>query len=132
MTQVREPVGDHDAWLVSLWVKEDPARGVTVPQLVSLLEGRSPDHGDLHRRLLRAGYSHASRSGYTTKFVMLAEPEWYPVSEVPTIREVDPGVSDIRYRVTLDAQTIVNPETALGLWKHFLGREYASVNHEAG
>lgn len=125
LTQVPAPVGAYPAWLLSMWVKEDPARGLTVVDLVAAIESRCDDPSDLFRRLLRAGYSVASKHSYVTRYVVLAEPEWFAAADVPTIRAADPGVSEVRHRVDLDEELAADAETADGLWKHFCGGSYA-------
>ena len=123
VAQVDAPVGTHAAWLLSLWVKIAPD-GVTVPALVDRILERGPDHADALRRIARAGFSPADRAMYTTGFVLLAEPEWYPVESVPRVRSVDPGVSQLRYRIVLDESLAADRSSAQTLWQHFHGHDY--------
>jgi hypothetical protein len=125
--QVDFSVGTHPAWLVSIWIKVDPEATATVPVLVDRILERAPDAADALRRIVRAGYSPANRSGYATGFVVLEEPEWYSAGSVPRVRAADLGVSDLRYRVTLDEQWRADAESARRLWRHFHGRDFGSL-----
>ncbi len=124
LSQVGAPTGMNPSFLLSLWVKQDPVRGVTVKDLVEGIELVVVDRAALLRGLLKAGYSRNSSHAYNTRYVLLAEPEWYPTSEVPTIREADPGVSNVRYQVLLDEERAVDAAKAEELWRHFLGHPF--------
>lgn len=123
-SQVEEPVGTYEAWLLSLWVKTDPAGELTVPRLAAQILSRASDPADAQRRLGRAGYSPGDRMAYSAAFVVLGEPEWFCVADVPCVRAVDPGVSQLRYRVSLDEAQAADMARATALWWHFHGREY--------
>jgi hypothetical protein len=123
-TQVGRPAGMHDAWLTSLWVKVDPASPVTVAYLADRILDRAPDQGEALRRMARAGFSPLNRSGYVTGLVLLDEPEWYAATDVPRVHQADPGVSQLRYRVTLDAERRAPPRVSSTLWNHFHGCAY--------
>jgi hypothetical protein len=123
LAQVADPVGTHEAWLVSIWVGIDPIRGLTVPALIDEIMARVDDPGTALRRLIGAGYSPADRLSYEGRFVVLAQPEWYPVVSVPRVRSADPGVTQIRYVVTLDETLAVPEADAATLWAHFVGRD---------
>jgi hypothetical protein len=82
------------------------------------------DRGAALRRLLRAGYSPPNRAGYAATFVVLAEPEWYSVADVPRVRAADPGVSHLRYRVALDEARRADGVRSDSLWRHFHGHAY--------
>ncbi|MCE9572522.1 MAG: PD-(D/E)XK motif protein [Deltaproteobacteria bacterium] len=127
MSQVEAPIGVGEAWLVSIWVKVDPAATVTVPVLVDEILERAPDRADALRRIARAGYSPADRKTYCMTFAVLAEPEWYRVDRVPRVRAVDIGVSQLRYRISLDASTCADSAAAQRLWRHFHGHDYRST-----
>ncbi|MDI1484349.1 PD-(D/E)XK motif protein [Polyangium sp. y55x31] len=126
LSQVLEPVGDKRAWLLSLWVGIDPIRGRTVPALVDKILERVADPALALRRLLTAGYSPADRNAYEGSFVVLAEPEWYRVTDVPRVRAADPEVSRLRYVVSLDEGRCVPASEAKELWNHFLGHDYGA------
>ncbi len=120
-TQVESPVGLKDSWLVSLWVKVDPAAKHKVPTLAQIILDRSADRADTQRRLARAGYTAGDRREYTNGFTILDEPEWYAIEDVPRVRAVDPGISDLRYRVTLDEGRSAPADVAKRLRLHFHG-----------
>ena len=123
-SQVDAPVGSHDAWLLSIWVKPDPAASSTVVHLAESILERVRDRGEALRRLAQAGYSPADRIGYGTAFVVLGEPEWYAAADIPRVRAADPGVSQLRYRVALDEARRADGRLSDSLWQHFLGHEY--------
>jgi hypothetical protein len=123
-SQVEAPVGSHEAWLMSLWVKTDPGATVTVGHIVDAILKRAPDPVDTLRRIGRAGFSPSDRCEYASGFVVLSEPEWYAVSDVPRVRVADPGVSHLRYRVVLDQARRADASAAERLWQHFHGRKY--------
>lgn len=119
-TQVDAPAGDRPAWLLSMWVKVDPsisARGVS--DLVDLILERAPDRADALRRIARAGYSPGDRNAYGMRLVMLEEPGWFPAGKVPRVRAADPGVSNLRYQVSLIEDFRATPLEAKLLWVHF-------------
>lgn len=124
LAQVDQPVGSHEAWLISLWVKADPAASFTVGHLVDLILARASDQGAALRQIARAGFSPSNRHAYPNRFVILETPEWYAVDSVPRVRAADPGVSRIRYSVTLDQSRCANTQTAARLWRHFHGQDY--------
>jgi hypothetical protein len=124
--QVEAPAGARDAWLLSIWAKVDPGSPLTVPFLADSIVARAPDKAAATRLLARAGYSPADRQEYGTPFTLLSEPAWFAAANVPRVRLADPGISHLRYRVTLDAALSADPATARGLWRHFHGRDYGS------
>src|SRR5262249_33945285 len=123
-SQVDAPVGSNESWVISIWVKIDPATSLTVPLLADRILDRASDRGDALRRLVRAGYSPVQRSGYATSFVLLAEPEWYATNDIPRVRAADPGVSQLRYRITLDQAARADRPLADALSLHFHGHVY--------
>jgi hypothetical protein len=117
--QVDMPVGLHESWLLSLWVKVDPASGLTVPGIVDAILARATDQSDALRRIAQSGYSPADRREYTSGFKLLSEPEWFATSDVPRVRVADPGISQLRYRVALDKARRADSVTMERLWRHF-------------
>jgi hypothetical protein len=125
LSQLLAPMGQRDAWLLSLWVGLDPIRGCTVPSLADRLIARVTNPSDALRRLATAGYVPADRQFYEATLVLLIEPRWYAVTDVPKVRVVDSGVSRVRYMITLD-ESLATSDSA-SLWWHFIGREYEGV-----
>ena len=119
LSQVESPVGVHEAWLVSLWLKVDPASKETVPFLVDEILRRASDAGEALRRIARGGFSPVDRHEYTIGFTMLSAPEWYAIADVPRVRVADTGVSHLRYRVSLDEDRCAKPVVAERLRRHF-------------
>jgi hypothetical protein len=126
-SQVDSPVGNREAWFLSAWVKPDPGAPTTAADLADGILGRSSDRGDTLRRLARAGYSPAERNHYSSAFVILTEPEWYAALDVPRVRLADPGVSHLRYRVSLDESRRANGVSSDTLWRHFHGHSYGGA-----
>lgn len=122
-SQVDAPVGEAEAWLISIWVKTDPA-GTTVPDLVDRILMRVPDRADALKRFARAGYSPGDRQSFKLGFTVLSEPVWYAASDIPRVRSADTGVSDLRYRISLDGIRRADADVAGRLWRHFHGHEY--------
>jgi len=122
-SQVESPAGAHAAWLLSVWVKQDPD-GETCQDLVTRIRERTGHQGDALKRLARAGYSPRERDNFTTAFRLLEEPEWFDVRDVPRVRVADAGVSHLRYRVSLDEAKRVGPDRSAPLWRHFHGCAY--------
>ncbi len=129
-TQVGRPVGSYPAWLLSLWVKPDPIAGTSLAALASRVVARSAQPESVVRQLAAAGYNPADREEYATGLVVLREPEWFPASAVPRVREADPGVSQLRYRIALDPATRADSQTEGLCWRHALGRVYEGATHE--
>lgn len=125
-SQVGSPAGDNEAWMVSIWVKADPGAD-TVPALVDRLLARAPERAEALKCLARAGYSPGDRHNYNSGFAVLSEPEWYAASEVPRVRAVDPGVSHLRYHISLDERCRADKKMASRLWRHFHGHEYGVI-----
>jgi hypothetical protein len=124
--QVEMPVGLHDSWLLSLWVKADPGSGVTVPAVVDAILARATDQAHALRRIAQSGYTPADRRDYTSGFTLLSEPEWFATPDVPRVRVADPGISQLRYRVVLDKARRAHAVTAERLWRHFHEHSYGS------
>jgi hypothetical protein len=119
-TQVEHPIGDLDAYLLSAWVEVDPERGVTLPELLARLSDRLSDPPALLRTVARLGYT-PDPAEYTSRFIMLEEPWWIPVDRVPRVRNVDAGITQVRYIVELDDEMRVDADVNERLWYHFLG-----------
>ena len=119
--QVDAPIGSGEAWLVSLHVKVDPGARSTVPSLAESILARASDPTDAMRRIARAGYTANDRREYTNGFALVLEPEWYPIASVPRVRTADPGVSHLRYRVSLDERLRADAATTDRLVQHFHG-----------
>jgi hypothetical protein len=126
--QVMNPVGDAEAWLLSLWIGLDPIRGETVPAMATRLLARVGDPAQALRRLAAAGYVAGDRAMYDMRIALLSEPEWYPMGSVPRVRSADPGVSRLRYTVSLDETHREHAAAAASLWRHFLACDYGSTD----
>jgi hypothetical protein len=117
--QVDSPVGAHDSYLLSLWVAPEPVRGVSVAELVDSLLARVSDGPALLRQVALTGYSVVDRDHYSVRYVPLEPPRWFRAEDVPRVRTIDPGVSQLRYVVSLDIDSSLDPAVSDGLWRHF-------------
>lgn len=120
-TQVDRPMGDLQAYFASLWVGSDPDAGVRLPSLVERLLARSSDPACILKHLLQLGYSPADRDHYEATLLLLEEPHWFSVEAVPRVRVADPGVSHLRYAVTLDDTKALQGAEVAELRLHFHG-----------
>lgn len=118
LPQVGQPLGRYDSYFVSVWVTVDPDRGRTLPALVDALLATVADPSKALQLLLRAGYSPADRDAYQQRVFALEE-SWFPAAQVPQVRQVDPGVFDLRYRVQLDEVCGLNEDESNRVRTHF-------------
>jgi len=125
--QVDRPVGVHDAFLLSIWVAPEPARGISVPELVDSLIARVADGPTLLRQIALTGYSPIDREQYAVRYVLLEPPRWFRADDVPRVRAIDPGISQVRYIVSLDLDKSLDHLITAGLWRHFCQREPSPI-----
>ncbi len=102
LIQVEAPVGDASAYFVSLWVAEDRGSGSSLGELIDDVGSRCLDRQAFEKKLLSRGYSHEHRDVYVSKFLVLEEPHVFQAKAIPRVRQVDSGVSRVRYVATLD------------------------------
>lgn len=121
-SQAGAPLGDLDAFLLSTWVAVDPVTGRSLANLADHLLATVTDAPALLRQLLSAGYDPADRDAYSTRYLVLEEPSWFRIPDVPRVTAADPGVSDMRYRVALDGEFALALPLRAELWIHFLGK----------
>lgn len=119
LRQVASPVGLHDSYILSMWVGEDPVRGLSLADMVDALLARVADPPLLLRRLALAGYSVADRDRYSGKLVLLDNPRWFRKTDIPTVRLFDRGISEIRYVVDLGPVESLEQTASDQLWRHF-------------
>jgi len=122
-TQVESPRGEFKTYLLSIWVGVDSDRGISLAEKVDLLLNGVSDPAAFLRRLAQVGYSPHDRAEYDTRFLVLEAPKWFRAEDVPRVREIDEGVSNVRYVVTLDVDNCLDPEQSLSLGRHFWGSE---------
>jgi hypothetical protein len=119
--QVERPMGDLEAYFVSLWVGLDPEHGTTLPALVDLLLARASDPAAVLKRLLEVGYSPGDRHEYQKPFQLLESPLWFAACDVPRVRQADAGVTHLRYMVALDENKALAPDETGRIQAHFHG-----------
>jgi hypothetical protein len=117
--QVVRPAGEHDAFVLSIWAGIDPARGESLSELVDRLLASVADPALFLAKVARIGYVPVDRAAYSTRFVLLEEPLWFRAEDVPQVRQVDAGVSDVRYLVTLDTDRALEQQSAAENWRRF-------------
>lgn len=125
--QIDMPVGVHDVYLLSVWVGLEPVRGVSLAELVDAVLTRVSDAAAVLKQIALVGYSPLDRDQYSTRFVPLEAPRWFQAADVPRVRAVDPGISEVRYLVTLDIDRSLSGDLAGGLWRHFCRAEPSFV-----
>jgi hypothetical protein len=126
-TQVDRPRGEFKTYLLSIWVGVDPNQGVSLAEEVDVLLNNVSDPTAFLRRLAQVGYTPHDRAEYATRFLVLEEPKWFRAEDVPRVHEIDEGVSQVRYVVTLDADDSLDRERSLALSQHFWGIEPRSA-----
>jgi hypothetical protein len=101
LEQVEQVQADlAQTYLVSVWIGADAA-GTSLPEMIDELEAQLANPIDFRKRLLQAGYAQEQRELYSEHYVLLREPALVPMADVPRVREVDPGVSQVRFSVSL-------------------------------
>jgi hypothetical protein len=120
-TQVDRPRGEFKSYLLSIWVGVDSNQGISLTEEVDLLLNKVSDPTLFLRRLAQVGYTPHDREEYTTKFLVLEEPKWFPAEDVPRVRDIDEGVSNVRYIVTLDVDDCLAPDESIAVAQHFFG-----------
>lgn len=117
--QIDRPVGIHPSYLLSLWVGVEPGRGVSLTELVDLVLARVSDAASLLKHIALVGYVPLDRDQYAMRYLPLEIPRWFRAEDVPRVRAIDPGISQIRYVASLDIDTSLAGEVANNLWRHF-------------
>jgi Putative PD-(D/E)XK family member, (DUF4420) len=130
--QVEMPVGVHKAYLLSVWVGVEPVRGTSLAELVDTALARVSDAPALLKQVALLGYTPLDRDQYGTRFIPLDPPRWFRAEDVPRVRVIDPGISQVRYVVTLDIDRALAGELASGLWCHFCQAEPSVVGDPIG
>ena len=125
--QVSQATAEAEMYLVSVWVGEDPGRGVTLPALIRTVEAQTQDPVAFEERLLATGYSHADASLYDREFATLDKPAYFRMSCVPKVRAFDPGVMSLSYAVQLDPQLELQGEDEARIRSAFSGLEIESL-----
>ena len=121
--QIDLPVGLHKAYLLSIWVGVEPVRGISLAELVDATLGRVSDAPALLRQVALLGYTPLDRDQYATRFIPLDTPRWFRAEDVPRVRTIDAGISQVRYVVALDIERCLADDLASGLWLHFCQAE---------
>jgi hypothetical protein len=117
--QLESPLGEHEAFLMSVWLGIDPGSGQSLPNLVDDALARVSDASALLRHVALTGYSPVDREQYSTRFIALETPRCFEAVQVPRVRTADRGVSDLRYVVTLEPERALATTATTRLWYHF-------------
>jgi hypothetical protein len=113
--QVTRPLGDHEVFVLSLWVGIDAVGGSSLPDLVARALDMADDKIALEEKLLSTGYSHADEHRYKVKLRLLEPPLLFPVTSLPRVRATDSGVSRIRFLATLDEEASLPREKLVAI-----------------
>jgi hypothetical protein len=122
-SQVDAPLGDHSAYLLSMWVSPEPVRGLSLAELVETLMLRVADPSALLKKIALAGYLPSDRNQYSMRYVTLEAPLWFHLEDIPRVRDADAGISQLRYVITLDTDLGLNAAQDDKLWHHFCQTE---------
>lgn len=125
--QIDEPLGAHQAYVLSIWAGIDPARGLSLTELIDSMLARVADPPALLKTVAAVGYAPVDREQYSTRFVPLETPRWFRAEDIPRVRAADVGVAHLRYVVTLDVERAVSEEATTALWRHFCGKESSGI-----
>lgn len=90
-----------NAFLLSLSTADGPG-GETLSSLAEQIRMRIADPGDFYGALARLGCSLETLSSSRRARVLLASPALFHIRDIPTIRAVDAGITNLRYTVALD------------------------------
>lgn len=114
--QVRSEASTLEAYLVSVWVTDDPT-GSTLGEKVDHLAERLADPDAFLKKLVSLGYRENHRQAYERRLHFI-DVRAYPMASIPRVREVDPGVSEIRYTVDVSESIHVGEEQ----WRRLIDR----------
>lgn len=126
--QVERPVGSLEAYLLSMWVGTDPVGGVSLADLVESILIKASDPAAFLKRIGQLGYSPLDRGLYSSRLVHLEEPKWFSSHDIPRVRAADPGVSMLRYTVSLDTGLCLSEEVASMLWDRLWNQAAPTVD----
>jgi hypothetical protein len=119
LKQVIAPYGHRDSYVASLWVEIDSQQGTSLNEMVDDLLKRTADPALLIRIIAETGYSMLDRELYAQKLSLVDPPLWFRTQDFPRIREMDRGISQVRYVVSLDLQDALEPQRSAQLLQHF-------------
>jgi hypothetical protein len=119
LQQVTDPYGQRETYVASLWVEVDPVQGTSLNEMVDSLLQRVSDPTALLRIIANVGYSTLHRELYTQRLTLVDPPLWFRTEDFPRIREMDRGISQVRYVVSLDIQNALDPPRGMQLMRHF-------------
>lgn len=119
-TRLRHAVSHHQAQsgdgnlrvhFASVWAVPD-STGQALSGLVDSLTEMTSEIVIFEQKLLAAGFSRRDADGYSRRFSLGGPILLFASSQVPKIRDYDPGISSIRYVVELDPTDALDHDTA--------------------
>ncbi len=119
--QVERALGDLPIYVLSLWVDRDDVSGRTLNEMIDDTAKVCADPSALERLLLQAGYSREDALLYGHRWRALEAPLWFEQASIPRVRTADPGVSSIRFVVSLDESRALSPERGIALLAQLCG-----------
>ncbi len=100
--QVEVPFAADDHVFMSLHVRTDLAHGRSLPELVQAIGMQVGDVPEFEEKLAAVGYAREDEDAYRRKYALAQPPTVFPAARIPRVRQADPGVSCLRFRVELD------------------------------
>lgn len=107
--------------LASVWACEDATDGRTLPELVDEVMSAAVDGAAILRKAMAAGYSEEHRSEYERRFSCPSVPVFIRGEDVPRVRAVDDGITNVRYEVDLTRIPIMCDEDARAMLRQLTG-----------
>jgi hypothetical protein len=117
--QADRPVGEHRAFLVSMWVGVDQAAGVSLAELVDAVLALALDPPKVLKRIVSVGYVPTERHQYVTRFALLETPHCFRSEHLPRVGMIDAGITEVRYLATLDPDKALADADVAELFQHF-------------
>lgn len=122
-TQLDQPKGEYPTFFVSIWAGIDPARGQSLTELVDQGLRSLVDPAAFLKLVTAAGYSPTDRDQYTVRYMALEQPLLFDSRDIPQVRAADPGISQLRYVVSIDKSLKLADDIAASLWRRMIGRD---------
>jgi Putative PD-(D/E)XK family member, (DUF4420) len=125
--QVEPTLGNAEVFLLSLHVAVDPVHGKCLSNVVAQVAAAASDVAKFEEKLASVGYCRDDEQAYRRRYVVLSPPAVYRAQDVPRVRLADPGISQIRYRVELPAESLTAAE--VGVLGEVLGIDLMSLEY---
>lgn len=132
LSQVAQPVGAKEAFTVSFWVNADPVAGRSLMELIDEIDDRVADQALFLKQLSKLGFAMADRESYrATRFVELERAMFIKSSDIASVENSNPAITQIRYVVALDETAALEGAERSRVCRHF-GLTLQSDSKEGG